>query len=64
MFTLPEGPGIKRASDEDHRAIAGALARRDPAAAGNAAAAHVAHTEKWLHAFLPGRPEQAGADAP
>ncbi|MEU5027971.1 FadR/GntR family transcriptional regulator [Streptomyces milbemycinicus] len=62
VFTLPEGPGIKRASDEDHRAIAGAIARRDPAAAGNAAAAHVAHTEKWLHAFLPGQPDPADTE--
>lgn len=58
VFTLPEGPRIKRASDEDHRAIAGALAQRDPAAAAGAAAAHVAHTEKWLHAFLPDRPDR------
>jgi DNA-binding FadR family transcriptional regulator len=52
VFTLPEGPHIKRASDEDHRAIATAIANRDPVAAAAAASAHVAHTEKWLHAFL------------
>lgn len=53
LFALPEGRAIKQASDEEHRAIATAIANRDPAAAASAAAAHVAHTEKWLHAFLP-----------
>jgi DNA-binding FadR family transcriptional regulator len=53
VFTLPEGPQIKRASDDGHRAIATAIANRDPVAAAGAASAHVAHTEKWLHAFLP-----------
>ncbi|WP_405951308.1 FCD domain-containing protein [Streptomyces prunicolor] len=52
VFTLPDGPHIKRASDEDHRAIATALSNRDPVAAAGAASAHVAHTEKWLTAFL------------
>lgn len=53
VFTLPEGPEIKRVSDEQHRAIATAIVNRDPAAAAGAAAAHVAHTEKLLRAFLP-----------
>ncbi|MFJ7490470.1 FadR/GntR family transcriptional regulator [Streptomyces sp. NPDC097727] len=57
VFTLPEGPRIKRSSDEDHRAIATAIANRDPVAAAAAASAHVAHTERWLHAFLPQAPE-------
>lgn len=53
VFTLPESAEIKRASDEEHRAIATAIANRDPVAAASAAATHVAHTERWLHAFLP-----------
>jgi DNA-binding FadR family transcriptional regulator len=53
VFTLPQGADIKRASDEQHRAIATAIVNRDPVAAAGAAAAHVAHTEKLLHAFLP-----------
>lgn len=64
VFTLSEGSRIKRASDEDHRAIATAIANRDPVAAAAAASAHVAHTEKWLHALLPQPPQPgAGADA-
>jgi DNA-binding FadR family transcriptional regulator len=61
VFTLPEGAQIKRASDEDHRAIATAIAGRDPVAAAAAASAHVAHTEKWLHALLPGFRDDGGA---
>ena len=53
VFTLPNGADIKRVSDEQHRAIATAIVNRDPVAAAGAAAAHVAHTEKLLHAFLP-----------
>ncbi|MFF3247174.1 FadR/GntR family transcriptional regulator [Streptomyces sp. NPDC002870] len=53
VFTLPESAEIKRASDAEHRAIAIAIANRDPVAAASAAATHVAHTERWLHAFLP-----------
>lgn len=53
LFTLPESAEIKRASDEQHRAIATAIANRDPVAAASAAATHVAHTERWLHVFLP-----------
>ena len=53
VFTLPESAEIKRASDAEHRAIATAIANRDPVAAASAAATHVAHTERWLHAFLP-----------
>ena len=57
VFTLPQGPEIKRVSDEQHRAIATAIVNRDPVAAAGAAAAHVAHTEKLLRTFLvtPGR---------
>jgi DNA-binding FadR family transcriptional regulator len=62
VFTLPDGPHIKRASDEDHRAIATALSNRDPVAAAGAASAHVAHTEKWLTAFL--RQESAADGSP
>ncbi|MFP1624305.1 FadR/GntR family transcriptional regulator [Streptomyces sp. 5K101] len=59
VFTMPEGPAFKRASDEDHRAIVTALADRDPAAAANAAAAHVARTERWLHTYRPPISEDA-----
>ena len=52
VFELPEGPAIKRRSDEEHRAIATALADRDPAMAAHYAAEHVAHTERWLRRFL------------
>jgi DNA-binding FadR family transcriptional regulator len=56
VFELPEGPAIKRRSDEEHRAIATALAERDPTAAAHHAAEHVAHTERWLRVLLdPGR---------
>lgn len=44
---------VRRASDEGHRAIAGAIGRRDPAAAATAAAAHVAQTEYWLGRLKP-----------
>ncbi|GGP01021.1 FadR/GntR family transcriptional regulator [Wenjunlia tyrosinilytica] len=53
LFTLPQSAEIKRASDEEHRAIATAIANRDPVAAATAAATHVAHTERWLHTLLP-----------
>jgi GntR family transcriptional repressor for pyruvate dehydrogenase complex len=53
VFTLPEGPGIKSVSDEQHREIANAIVNRDPVAAAGAAAAHVAHTETLLRTFLP-----------
>jgi DNA-binding FadR family transcriptional regulator len=56
VFTLPDGAAIKRVSDEQHRAIATAILNRDPVAAAGAAAAHVAHTERLLHAFLPDPP--------
>lgn len=62
VFTLPESAEIKRASDEEHRAIATAIANRDPVAAASAAATHVAHTERWLHAFLP--PEAGESPSP
>jgi GntR family transcriptional repressor for pyruvate dehydrogenase complex len=53
VFTLPQAAEIKRVSDEQHRAIATAIVNRDPVAAAGAAAAHVAHTERLLHVFLP-----------
>ncbi|MEY9931342.1 GntR family transcriptional repressor for pyruvate dehydrogenase complex [Catenulispora sp. GP43] len=52
VFELPEGPAIKHRSDEEHRAIATALADRDPAAAAHHAAEHVAHTERWLRILV------------
>lgn len=48
VFELPEGPEIKRRSDEEHRLLVGALADRDPATAAQIAATHVSHTEKWF----------------
>lgn len=53
VYDLPEGAQIKRASDDDHRVIAEAIANRDPVAAATAAAAHAAHTERWLRGHLP-----------
>ncbi len=53
VYDLPEGAQIKRASDDDHRVIAEAIANRDPVAAATAAAAHAAHTERWLRGYLP-----------
>jgi DNA-binding FadR family transcriptional regulator len=53
VFTLPEGPQLRRKSDEDHRVLAAAIADRDPGAAAGAAEAHVAQTERWLRAFMP-----------
>lgn len=47
---------VKHASDDGHRAIVDAIARRDPAAANAAAASHVARTERWLLELSP-RPE-------
>ncbi|WP_329581279.1 FCD domain-containing protein [Streptomyces sp. NBC_01361] len=52
IFTLPEGPEIKRVSDAGHREIAGAIAQRDPVAAAAAASAHIAHSEKWVRHLL------------
>jgi DNA-binding FadR family transcriptional regulator len=48
----PSAP-VKRTSDEGHRAIVAAIARRDPAAATAAAASHVARTEFWLSTLHP-----------
>ncbi len=48
LFNLPVGPDVKRVSDAGHRAIARAVARRDPGAATVAASDHVAQTEEWL----------------
>ncbi|MGW2944891.1 FadR/GntR family transcriptional regulator [Streptomyces sp. NPDC001226] len=53
VFTLPEGSALRAKSDEDHRALAGAIADRDPVAAAGAAQAHVAQTERWLRTFTP-----------
>lgn len=53
VFTLPEGPELRRKSDEDHRVLATAIADHDPVAAAGAAQAHVAQTERWLRAFTP-----------
>lgn len=53
VFTLPEGPDLRRKSDADHRILATAIADRDPGAAAGAAEAHVAQTERWLRALMP-----------
>ncbi|MEU0068688.1 FCD domain-containing protein [Streptomyces sp. NPDC006332] len=53
VFTLPEGPELRRKSDEDHHVLATAIAEHDPVAAAGAAQAHVAQTERWLRAFTP-----------
>jgi GntR family transcriptional regulator, transcriptional repressor for pyruvate dehydrogenase complex len=44
---------VKQSSDAGHRAIVDGIRRRDPAAAGAAAAAHVATTEQWLRDLHP-----------
>jgi GntR family transcriptional repressor for pyruvate dehydrogenase complex len=54
MFGMPDGPTILRTSNAAHRAIAGAIADRDPATAAAAAGAHVAQTEAWLRHYRPG----------
>lgn len=53
MFGMPDGPTIMRISNAAHRAIAEAVAGRDPAAAATAAGAHVAQTEAWLRRYRP-----------
>ncbi|MGW7753218.1 FadR/GntR family transcriptional regulator [Streptomyces violaceusniger] len=53
VFNLPDGPELRRKSDEDHRVLAQAIADRDPGAAAGAAEAHVAQTERWLRAYMP-----------
>lgn len=58
MFGMPDGPAIMRISNAAHRAIAEAVAGRDPAAAATAAGAHVAQTEAWLRRY---RPEPSAA---
>ena len=60
IFTFPEGPELRRKSDEDHRVLATAIADRDPGAAAGAAEAHVAQTERWLRALMP-PVEESGA---
>jgi DNA-binding FadR family transcriptional regulator len=52
IFTMPEGAEIKRVSDAGHREIATAIANRDPRAAADAAAAHIAHSERWMRLLL------------
>ncbi|WP_128376281.1 FadR/GntR family transcriptional regulator [Streptomyces cavernae] len=61
VFTLPQGPELRRKSDEDHRVLATAIADRDPVAAAGAAQAHVAQTERWLRAFMPPVAEEEAA---
>ncbi|CAM5269347.1 FadR/GntR family transcriptional regulator [Streptomyces antimycoticus] len=53
VFNLPDGPELRRKSDEDHRVLAQAIADRDPGAAAGAAESHVAQTERWLRAYMP-----------
>ncbi|WP_432039485.1 FadR/GntR family transcriptional regulator [Streptomyces cucumeris] len=53
VFNLPDGPELRRKSDEDHRVLAQAIADRDPGAAAGAAEAHVSQTERWLRAYMP-----------
>ncbi|MEU8754799.1 FadR/GntR family transcriptional regulator [Streptomyces chartreusis] len=64
VFTLPEGPDLRRKSDDDHRVLATAIADRDPVAAAGAAQSHVAQTERWLRAFMPPVEEADGPDRP
>ncbi|MGW2341622.1 FadR/GntR family transcriptional regulator [Streptomyces sp. NPDC001661] len=66
IFTLPEGPHLRRRSDEGHRELTRAIADRDPAAATCAAHAHVAQAERWLRELMPtiGGPEGASGPAP
>ncbi|MFE2630323.1 FCD domain-containing protein, partial [Streptomyces sp. NPDC059374] len=64
VFTLPEGPELRRKSDDDHRVLATALAAHDPVAAAGAAQAHVAQTERWLRAFMPPVEEVERVEAP
>jgi GntR family transcriptional repressor for pyruvate dehydrogenase complex len=63
VFTLPEGPDLRRKSDQDHRVLATAIADRDPAAAAGAAEAHVAQTERWLRDLMPPLEEDAAPAA-
>ncbi|MBO8192687.1 FadR family transcriptional regulator [Streptomyces oryzae] len=53
VFTVPEGPELRRMSNEGHRALATAIADRDPGAASTAAEAHITQSEQWLRAFMP-----------
>ena len=62
VFTLPEGPELRRKSDDDHRVLATAIADHDPVAAAGAAQAHVAQTERWLRAFMPPVEEVGATD--
>jgi len=63
VFTLPQGPELRRKSDEDHRILATAIADHDPVGAAGAAQAHVAQTERWLRAFMPPVEEESGEGA-
>lgn len=53
IFRSASSAEIKQVSDAGHRAIAAAVASRDPGAAETAAAAHVAETERWLRRLQP-----------
>lgn len=53
LFDLPEGRDLRAQSDHAHREIVDALIARDPGAAGTAASAHVAQTERWLRQYRP-----------
>ncbi|MFJ8950808.1 FadR/GntR family transcriptional regulator [Streptomyces sp. NPDC102381] len=66
IFTLPEGPHLRRRSDEGHRELARAISDRDPAAATCAAHTHVAQAEHWLRELMPavGRPDGEADPAP
>ncbi|MFJ9086669.1 FadR/GntR family transcriptional regulator [Streptomyces sp. NPDC102384] len=66
IFTLPEGPHLRRRSDEGHRELARAISDRDPAAATCAAHTHVAQAEQWLRELMPavGGPDGEAGPAP
>lgn len=53
VFSLPNGPELRRHSDQAHRSIVAALAARDAGAAATAAAGHVSQTEQWLRQYRP-----------
>ncbi|WP_402843888.1 FadR/GntR family transcriptional regulator [Microbacterium sp. GXS0129] len=53
IFESASASEIKRLSNEGHRAILDAIARRDAPAAAAAAVAHAAQTEHWLRQLRP-----------
>lgn len=53
LFDSDEKDEVLALSNAGHRAIADAIAQRDPASAAVAAAAHVAKTEYWLRKIRP-----------